>query len=301
MFESSLSASPIATLLKQRDLVLVTGKGGTGKSTLVAALAKMAARTRGRALAVEFSAHPHLPQMLEGAGAVRAVNIDAEQVVGAALGRLLGLPALAGAVLSNRVLRLFIRTSPAIREMIALDELRHLVDTSSKEGFPVIADLPATGHALSFLDTPRAVHNMLRVGPLAQVARRVEELLLDPSRSELVAVALPEELPVNETIELMRRAAEIGVGSGTVVVNQVPSSPMSAVDQPLLEALQCQADGALARFAGSAWSDLEGADQARAQVERLRAAVGARVIEVPRYFVPDPRACVDTLARALAS
>ena len=301
MHESSLTVSPLTTLLEQRDLILVTGKGGTGKSTLVAALAELAARRRGRALVVEFAAHPRLPQMVGAAAAVEAVNLDAEEMIGPALGRLVGLPGFAGMVLGNRVLRLFIRTSPSIREMITLDELRHLVDRWSAAGHPVLVDLPATGHALSFLDTPRAVHSMLRVGPLAQVARRVEALLLDRARTELVAIALPEELPVNETIELMRRAAEIGVSSRTVIVNQVPESSLTAQDQPLLEALQRHSHGPLARFAGAAWSDYEGADQARAQVERLKAAVGGQVIEVPRYFAPDPRACVDTLVRTLSA
>ncbi len=294
-------APPLDDLLDHRDLILVTGKGGTGKSTLVAALAELAARRRGGALAVELSVHPRLPEMLDPASGVRTLRLDAEDVVGNVLGRLLHLPAVVGAVLKNRIIRVFIRTSPAIREMILLDELRHIVERAAREGRPVIVDLPASGHAVSFLDTPRAVHRMLRVGPLADVAARAEALLLDPRRTELVVVALPEELPINETIELVRRATEIGVASRTVVVNQVPAAAMAAEDRALLDLLGRQGDEALGRFADAAQSELLGVEQARAQIDRLRGALSAAVIELPRTPALDLRGCVRTVVEALGA
>jgi len=291
---------PVDEMLERRDLILVTGKGGTGKSTLVAALAELAARRRGRAIAVELAAHPRLPTLIDPEEGVTAVNIDAEEVVGNVLSRLFHLPTLVGALLRNRIIRIFIRTSPAIREMVALEELRHLVDSSSRDGCPVIVDLPATGHALSFLDTPRAVHRLLRVGPLADVAAGVERLLLDGSRCELVVVALPEELPINETIELVRRSVHIGVANRTVVVNQVPASPVEARDRALLELIGSQGDVALERFASAARSEVDGVEEARAQIARLRDAVGAEVIELPRYAAGQ-RECVRTMVETLGS
>ena len=297
-----MSFSPsLDDLLDHRDLILVTGKGGTGKSTVVAALAGLAARRRGRAIAAELSVHPRLPEMVDPAGAVTTVNIDPEEVVGDVLGRLLHLPTLVSALLKNRIIRLFIRTSPAIREMVALEELRHLVDRSSSEGYPVVVDLPASGHALSFLDTPRAVHRLLRVGPLAEVAERIETMLLDPRRSEVVVVALPEELPINETIELFHRAAASGLASRTVLVNQVPEEPMQAEDRALLELVGRHRDHALGRLAGAAQSEMEDVLQARAQIERLRRSVAAEVIELPRMISPDLRSCVRAVLASLGA
>src|SRR5512139_864615 len=114
-------------MVASRDLILVTGKGGTGKSTFCATLAELAARRRGAALAVEMSVHARLPEMLGPESRVRPLRLDAEEAVLPALGRLLGLPAMVTRIFNNRVLRLFIRTSPAIREMILLDELHHQV------------------------------------------------------------------------------------------------------------------------------------------------------------------------------
>ena len=296
-----IGLNALDALVAERDLILVTGKGGTGKSTLVAALAELAARRRGGAVAVEISAHPRLAEMIRPQSGVRALNLEVEQVVGPALSRLLSLPAVVGAVLNNRILRLFVRTSPAMREMILLDEIQDLVARTTRQRQPVIVDLPASGHALSFLDTPRSVYRMLRVGPLAQVARRVEELLLDRKRTELVVVAIPEELPVNETIELVQRSMDIGLVSRTIVVNQVPALALDADDRPLLDALHQHDDSALGRFASTAARELDGVELARAQISRLKRAVGDAIIELPLSQITDPRARVGAILQALSA
>jgi anion-transporting ArsA/GET3 family ATPase len=288
----------VVAMLDRRDLVLVTGKGGTGKSTVVAALAEIAAARRGHCLAVEISAHPRLPTILGPESPVQTLNLVAEEVVAKVLARLLGFRPLVSAVVKNRVVRQFIQTSPAVRETILLDELRFHVERLSREGCPVIVDLPASGHAMSFLDTARSVRRMLRVGPVATAAARVEELLLDRRRCELVVVALPEELPINETIELLRHAAELGIACRRVVVNQVPVQALEPHERPLLEVIQ-KDEGTIGRFARAAHGDSEGADQARAQIERLRTSVPAQLLELPRCASNDPRACIDTLKQAL--
>jgi anion-transporting ArsA/GET3 family ATPase len=238
--------------------------------------------------------------MLGEGSPVRVLNIDAEHAVLTALARLLNVPALVTRIFNNRVLRMFIRTSPAIREMILLDELHALVETHAKERCPVIVDLPASGHALSFLDTPRAVHRLLRVGPLAAVAARVEALLLDSARCQLVVVTLPEELPVNETIELVRRAQELGLAHRTVVVNQVPEVTLGPGDGDLLEILRQQGDALVGRFADAAQDDVARAGEAQRQLQRLRDAVADPVVELPLQNDPDPRRCVTSLVEGLA-
>jgi len=292
--------SHLLNALEQRQLILVTGKGGTGKSTLVAALATLAARRCERVLVVEFNATPRLPALIDGA-AVRAINIEADQVVGTVLQRLLRLPAIVSRVLNNRVVRIFANTSPAAREMIAMDELRDVVERSAAENCPVIADLPASGHALSFLDTPRAVRDLLRVGPIAQVALRAEQLLLDPARCEMVVVTLPEELPVNETLELVERARQLKLACLAVVVNQVPASLLDPDDRPLLDALHAQDGPGVGRYDAPARQHSEQLAQARTQIERLRSAVKAPIIELPRCAQPDARCCVDALVQALSA
>ena len=276
-----LNVASLQPLVDQRDLILVTGKGGTGKSTLVAALAALAAQRRGGAVAVELSMHRRLPDLMAPDSQVRVVRIDLDNAVEPALRRLLNRPILVQAVLRNRVVRQFIRTSPAMREMIVLDELAALVADSTARRLPVIVDLPSTGHALSFLDTPRAVQRMFRIGPIAHVAERVQRLLLDGQRCEMVTITLPEELPVNETLELVRKARQMGIAARMVVVNQVPAMLLHASDRPLLEILQRESEQAMARLAVTAQGQLDGLDHARKQIDRLRGLENANVIEFP--------------------
>ncbi len=295
---SSLSTC-LRDCIHNRDLILVTGKGGTGKSTLVAALAELAHREKGRALAIEFSAHPRLPDIIGADTQVEMINIDAEEVVGAALGRLMKLPAIVGSTLNNRILRLFIRTAPGVKEMIALDEMQHLVEKRARKGCPVIVDLPSTGHAISLLECPRSVQRMLRVGPLAKVAKRVEELLYDPKRCELIVVALPEELPINETIELVKRSETIGVACRVVVVNQVPCQSMLPEDQSLLDVMKEQNQGSIERFASSASGELDGAEDARRQIERLKHETQVDVVELSKTLATEPWSCVQSVIEEL--
>jgi anion-transporting ArsA/GET3 family ATPase len=291
--------SNLEEVVRARDLILVTGKGGVGKSTVVAALTRLAARHRDGAVAVELAARPHLGQLLQPDARIELCHIDLEHALPRVLGRMLHLPAILGAALNNRVLRLFVRTSPAVVETIYLDEIHELVQHNARKNRPVIVDLPATGHAVTMLDTPRSVRRMLRVGPVAGKAAQIEALLLDHRRCELVVVALPEELPVNETIELVRRAEELGLASRTVVVNQVPVSVVAAGDRGMLDLLQQQADSALSQAASAARSELDGADEARAQIERLRSKVSGPLIEVPLQVELDPAARTAAVARSL--
>jgi anion-transporting ArsA/GET3 family ATPase len=200
----------------------------------------------------------------------------------------------------NRVIRQFVHTSPAARESILLDEIRAHVERLAPTGVPVLVDLPASGHAVTFLDTPRSVQRMLRVGPVADTAARAEALLGDARRCEVVVVALPEELPVNETIELVRRARAIGVATRHVVVNQVPPALLGPEERALLDVIRQHAPGAMGRFAERAHGDSHGADQARAQIERLRAAVPVCLHEIPRYELAEPRRCVEAVIEELA-
>ena len=291
----------LETLVAQRDLNLVTGKGGVGKSTVAAALAELAARRRGGAVAVESTVCPRLATMLDPGANIQVVNIELEKALPLLIGRIARLPAIINALLTNRVVRLFLRTAPAVGELVLLDEIRELVEANRPLGRPVIVDLPASGHAVALLGTPRAARRLVRVGPIERMCERLEQMLLDPQRCELVVVALPEELPVNETIELCRLAAEIGLNCRTIVVNQVPRPPVEEPERVWLDQVREANASALGRVAGAARSELLGVDQARAQIERLRSAVDGAVIELPRSSDVDPRRRIGVLLHAIAS
>jgi anion-transporting ArsA/GET3 family ATPase len=231
--------------LLDRRLIVVTGKGGTGKTSVAAALGLAAARAGKRVLLTETGRDENLPRLLSADGAsagyagrgygpgLRSMRIDPYEALAEYLRLQLGAAPLVRRVLANRGFRQLMDAAPGWRELITLGKVWHLEQLQSANGAPlhdlVIVDAPATGHGLTFLDVPRVVQAAVRAGPLRRHAGAVEAMLEDPEATLLLPVALPEELPARETAELVRRVRSgIGVPVDRVVVNAVPPPPFPA-------------------------------------------------------------------------
>ncbi len=232
---------PERSLIEHR-LVIVTGKGGTGKTTVAAALAVAATRAGRRVLLAETGRDEALPRLLDpGAPAVgyagrsvmpgvTVMRLDPFEALGEYLGLQLHMRTLVNRVMRNRAFRQLMTAAPGWRELITLGKVCHLEQTEESPGHPlydlIVVDAPATGHSVSFLSAPRVVVSALRAGPLRRHSQLVEELLEDPSRTLLLPVALAEDLPTRETAQLVERVREeVGIAVDRVVVNAVVAPP----------------------------------------------------------------------------
>ncbi len=237
-------APPLSSILDRR-LVVVTGKGGTGKTSVVAALALAAAERGRRVLAVETGRDENLPRLLDPAGGpagyggrelapgLTAMRIDPYEALAEYLGLQLGVKGLVDRVLRNRAFRQLMDASPGWRELITLGKIWHAQQQVDADGRPlhdlIVVDAPATGHGITFLDVPRVVVSAVRAGPLQRHASMVEAMVRDPEATLLLPVALAEELPARETTELIERLrGGLGVSVDRVVVNAVLAAPFPA-------------------------------------------------------------------------
>jgi arsenite-transporting ATPase len=218
----------------------VAGKGGVGKTTVTAVLARAAADSGLRVLAVDLAGKPTLPQLTRsGAGATPVDHLSLTAT--AALSEYLdthGLRRVSKRLTSSGVIDMVSTAAPGIDDLVVLGKLKQLERSGNHD--LVVVDGPAAGHAISFLLAPRGLLDAVRGGPLRTQALDVLDMLADPARCQVVLVALPETTPVNELVETAYSLEErVGVQLGPIVLNGVDdAAPLDVPDgtDPVLAA-----------------------------------------------------------------
>ncbi len=201
-------------------LVIVAGKGGVGKTTVSAVLARAAANNGRRVLVVELDGKPTLAGLVP--------DLELRQISAAdALEEYLydhGFRMIAKRLASTGVIDVVGTAAPGIDDLVVLGKLKQL--ERSGEWDVVVVDGPAAGHAVTFLTSAAGLRDAVRSGPVRAQADDVLDLLADHDRCQVVLVTLPETTPVNELIETAEIVERrVGVRLGPVIVNQVDDAP----------------------------------------------------------------------------
>ncbi|MDP2290332.1 MAG: ArsA-related P-loop ATPase [Actinomycetota bacterium] len=280
------------TGLLDRQLLFVSGKGGTGKTSVAAALAELAVRQGKRTMVCEMDAKGALAAAFD----VRELTFQPSEVQ----------PGLFAMVMNTEdslkeYLRLFVRiplvgrigplartfdfvadAAPGVKEILAIGKLCH--EVRERHYDLVIVDAEASGHIVAQIDAPRAIRELVQVGMVRDQTDWMLDILGDPQRTGLVVVTTPEEMPVTETIELVakvRDTTEVDVAA--VIANRVLPQWFSAADSAVFQSLLAsEPQATLATAAGAQVATVFEA----AALAQARRAVATEFLTVLRDGVP---------------
>jgi anion-transporting ArsA/GET3 family ATPase len=300
-------------------LVIVAGKGGVGKTTVSATLARAAALAGLSTLIVEVEGKSGLPAMFgqgelgydevvlsAGGGPDRAADVRARTLTAdAALLEYLhdhGLSRISKRLVSSGALDVVSTAAPGIKDILLLGKVKQLERAGTAD--LIVLDAPAAGHAITFLRSARTLLDTVSVGPINAQARDVLDLLEDHRRCQVMLVTIPEETPVNEAVETAYSLEDrVGVGLGPIVVNGLypevtglDADPAAAAD----DAGVALRPGEPHALAGAAAFRRDRMALQRAQVGRLEERLPLPQLRLSFLFTTDigPEE-LEVLARAL--
>jgi anion-transporting ArsA/GET3 family ATPase len=283
--------------LLDRRLIFVTGKGGVGKSTVAVALGLLAARRGLRTIVAELQSQERVQRSFDHAAehfvevelapGLFTISIDPQHAMEEYLRVKTG--PLGQALGSSRLFGAFAMATPGMRELLSIGKVWELaqLERRTRGGAPydlVVVDAPATGHGVGILRTPRTFAEIARVGPVAHQAKSIAATIADRTFTAVVAVATPEEMPINETLSLR---SELRLDA--IVVNALYPSRFAADEiARVAEAVDVAASPVARDALRAAVSEHTRAQTQRAQVERL-VEMNGRLIELPFVFAEQLR------------
>jgi anion-transporting ArsA/GET3 family ATPase len=308
----------VAAFCSESKVLVVAGKGGVGKTTVAAALARLAAGHGLSVLLVELEGRPALAAAFGAAG-----PLDYDDAVlfedGAARisGRWItpddalleylgdhGLQRVSRRLVSAGVIDVVATAIPGIRDVLVLGKVKQLERSGVAD--LIILDAPATGHAVTFLTSANGLLDAARGGPIRAQAAEVLEMLNDPARCRVLLVTLAEEMPVSETVEAAFRVEDqAGVQLGPVIVNALEPSP-AGLSTPAAEAARSAGvelgERERSALEASRTFALARLELQRVQLDRLAEELPLPQMRLPAIVAPTiGPAELATLADALAA
>jgi anion-transporting ArsA/GET3 family ATPase len=245
-------------VLTSRQVVFVTGKGGVGKSVVSAALALRAKALGLRPVLFECDAPTRLSLLPDGkpvgssvgevAPGILGINQNSDEAIRDYAASTLPSKALVDLLFENRVARAFLNAAPSVSEMALIGRIASVAEKYGADG-PVIVDLHATGHALSLLRAPAGIMRVLQKskGALWDRASAIEGMMQDASRTAFITVAVPEELPVSELLELHAQLVAAKAPVGPVILNNFVEAPAEISPEAMAALLAAPSTSSAAR------------------------------------------------------
>jgi anion-transporting ArsA/GET3 family ATPase len=307
---SNAAPELVAGIPARARLHVVTGKGGTGKTTVAAALALALASGGRKVLLIEVEGRQAIAQLFDvpalpyaehrlattsRGGQLWGLAIDAEQAMIEYLDMFYGLKRSARGLKKMGAVDFVTTLAPGLRDVLLTGKVKESVTRTNPDGHlaydVVVLDAPPTGRIRQFLDATREVANLTKFGPINRQSAGVIELLHGP-QTAIHLVTLLEEMPVQETIDAAGELAAAEYRIGAVIVNRARPAliapgqlgPDGAVDVTLLTAGLRKAGVPAGHTAALAQEMAEYAERQRIQAEN---AERLDTVSAPRIELPD--------------
>jgi anion-transporting ArsA/GET3 family ATPase len=224
--------------LLERRLLIVTGKGGVGKTTIAAALGLVAARAGKRTIVAEVAQRGDVASVFDREGSkpfeevelapnLFHISIDPQDALEEYLRDQLPSGAIAQVLIRSKIFSMVAAATPGMRELLTVGKLWELAQldrrTPGADAYDlVVVDAPATGHGVAVLSAPRTFAAAAGGGPVARQGKIIDAMLSDPEQIAVIAVARAEELAVTETGALQQSLKErMGLPLERVVANML--------------------------------------------------------------------------------
>lgn len=295
--------------LAEKRLVLFSGKGGVGKTSVAGAFALWAAGRGRRVMLLEVGDRRELPVLFGQPTAddgprplsdgISWMNLNERRALQTYGMLKLRLRSVYRAVFEQRLVRRFLQVVPALPEILVLGHLAHLVE--HEPDVLHVVDAPASGQGRQMLAAPQAVLDTVSSGPLHRAVAWIHKLLVDESQTTIGLVVVGEELSVNEALELYEHLQrQLLLPVRAVVANRLLGRPLEATVRKLLERLRHEPRWEAA--AGCAWRLNRRVELQQRYLDRLRAAVPQPVAELGELLEADGSArWLERLAQQMDS
>jgi anion-transporting ArsA/GET3 family ATPase len=264
-------------------VLIISGKGGVGKTTIASSLAVSAARTGKKVCIVEMDQKGSLTKIF-GRGSVGyepseilpdvwGLSVGAEQALIEYLDVQYHMRRLSKAFSGVHLVDYITTAAPGLKDILVLGKIWYLergrAGGGSKQDFDlIVVDAPAAGHMVTFLSAPAGLSDAVRVGPVRRQAEWLLEMLQDPARCRVHLVTLAEEMPVSETLETAAQLADrIGIDTGPIFANGVYPDLFTPKEEELLKDIR--SDGSLDELLAEAQRANLGSDS-----DDLEASIG---------------------------
>lgn len=288
--------------LLNRQLLFVTGKGGVGKTTVAAAIAQLAAQQGKRTLVCEMDAKgalaasfdcspfPYSPRQIDTN--LYGMAMNTEDSLREYLKLFVRIPFVGRIGPLARTFDFVADAAPGVKEILAIGKLCYEVRECNYD--MVVVDAEASGHIVSQIGAPRVISELVQVGLVREQTKWMLDILEDPAVTGLVTVTTPEEMPVNETVDLLERVRQqTQVDIAGIIVNRVLPALFGTRETQVFDQLfSAEAQRILAGAAGSmviAVMDAARMNESRRRVgaghlDRLRDELAP---DTPMLYIPE--------------